>query len=169
MKRPTCLIQEENCFRRPHRHPFLCQLSSGMELSPLNKSFSWDVIQERLELSYHNDPYRFYICLGLLAIIETYGNACLACMIIYEKFGMDPQKRTINNQLLSKLCFLFILNNISVCPLMTIRCMFSPLGKSLSTSGKVFKDSFTYRQLLLGCIVCLLCGRSADLFCIDHC
>ena len=37
-------------------------------------------------------------------LVETVGNFLLFCMIIYEKYGMDSQKRTVTNQLLSSIC-----------------------------------------------------------------
>ena len=39
----------------------------------------------------------------LLLIMETLGNFLLFCMVWYEKFGMDSKKRTITNQLLSRM------------------------------------------------------------------
>ena len=46
--------------------------------------------------------------------LETIGNFLLFCMIMYEKFGMDPKKRTINNQLLSSICAVNIVYNLIV-------------------------------------------------------
>ena len=42
----------------------------------------------------------------------VFGNAALRILILYEKEGMDPQKRTINNQLLSKMCLILIWRNV---------------------------------------------------------
>ena len=46
-----------------------------------------------------------------------FGNAALGILILYEKQGMDPQKRTINNQLLSKTCLILMWQNTFLCPL----------------------------------------------------
>ena len=54
----------------------------------------------------------------LLLIMETLGNFLLFCMTWYEKFGMDSKKRTISNQLLSKMIFAVIFFNIFCMPLL---------------------------------------------------
>ena len=53
----------------------------------------------------------------LLLILETLGNYLLFCMVWYEKFGMDSKKRTITNQLLSRMILALIIFNISFVPL----------------------------------------------------
>ena len=53
----------------------------------------------------------------LLLIMETVGNYLLFCMVWYEKFGMDSKKRTINNQLLSRMILVLIFYNIFFMPL----------------------------------------------------
>ena len=56
-----------------------------------------------------------YIFLFLL--LETLGNFLLYCLVIYEKYGMDAQKRTVTNQLLSKVCIVTLFYNIIAMPL----------------------------------------------------
>ena len=53
----------------------------------------------------------------LLLMMETLGNYLLFCMLWYEKFGMDSKKRTVTNQLLSRMIFALILFNIIFMPL----------------------------------------------------
>ena len=53
----------------------------------------------------------------LLLIMETLGNYLLFCMVWYEKFGMDSKKRTITNQLLSRMILVLIFYNIFFMPL----------------------------------------------------
>ena len=52
-----------------------------------------------------------------LLIMETFGNYLLFCMVWYEKFGMDSKKRTITNQLLSRMILALIFFNIFFMPL----------------------------------------------------
>ena len=54
----------------------------------------------------------------LLLIIETLGNYLFFCMVLYEKFGMDSKKRTITNQLFSRMILALIFFNIFFLPLM---------------------------------------------------
>ena len=50
----------------------------------------------------------------LLLIMETLGNYLLFCMVWYETFGMDSKKRTITNQLLSRMILALIIFNLSI-------------------------------------------------------
>ena len=56
-----------------------------------------------------------------LLALEILGNFLLLCQIYYERFVMDPQKRTISNQLFSGLCLSAILHNIFIIPAYFIR------------------------------------------------
>ena len=53
----------------------------------------------------------------LVLIVETLGNFLLLFMIIYEKYGMDSQKRTLTNRLLSRICVSFLVHNAIAMPL----------------------------------------------------
>ena len=53
----------------------------------------------------------------LVLIVETLGNFLLLSMIIYEKYGMDSQKRTLTNRLLSRICVSFLVHNAIAMPL----------------------------------------------------
>ena len=52
-----------------------------------------------------------------LMLMETLGNYLLFCMVLYEKFGMDSKKRTITNQLLSRMILALIFFNIFIMPI----------------------------------------------------
>ena len=71
----------------------------------------------------------FYIF--LLVLHETLGNFLLFCLIWYEKYGMDSQKRTVTNQLLSSMCVAQIMHNIFITPFFTISMIIGPQSKFL--------------------------------------
>ena len=77
----------------------------------------------------NTDPAFIAICCLITVIVEIFGNGNLLVMMIYEKCGMDPKKRTVNNQLIFNLCISFIVQNLISCPLFTYRLLVSPLGK----------------------------------------
>ena len=52
----------------------------------------------------------------LFVFLELLGNFLLICMVHYEKYGMDPQKRTVTNQLLSSICVMMIFFNVIIMP-----------------------------------------------------
>ena len=55
------------------------------------------------------------VFLGILLLkMETIGNYLLFCMVWYEKNGMDSKKRTITNQLLTRMVLALILFYILV-------------------------------------------------------
>ena len=76
----------------------------------------------------------------IVIMIEIIGNGLLALMIIYERFVEDPQKRTVNNQLISHLCGWLIINNIIGAPIVMYGIRASDIGKSYSSSFRVGKS-----------------------------
>ena len=83
-------------------------------------------IQQKYTISYISDPglvaVVFYIV--SLVTVETLGNFLLICMILYEKYGMDAQKRTIANQLLTRMLIVQICCNIFIMPLTAFFAIF---------------------------------------------
>ena len=75
-----------------------------------------------LETNTHSMPHLGLIILFIVSLImlETLGNFLLFCMVWYEKYGMDSKKRTISNQLLSRMIIVMILFNIIMMPLITL-------------------------------------------------
>ena len=55
----------------------------------------------------------------MFLVFEIIGNFLLFCLITFEKYGMDSQKRTITNQLLTSICCSGILHNILSIPIFT--------------------------------------------------
>ena len=64
----------------------------------------------------------FYVV--FLVMLETVGNFLLYCIIVYEKYGMDTQKRTLTNQLLSRMILVQIFFNIFIIPIYVIYHIF---------------------------------------------
>ena len=62
-------------------------------------------------------------------MLETLGNFLLYCIIIYEKYGMDPQKRTVTNMLMSNMIIIQMLFNLLIKPIITFHRIFGPLSK----------------------------------------
>ena len=61
---------------------------------------------------FQTDKFNALKGLFFYLFLLIFGNAALGILILYEKQGMDPQKRTINNQLLSKMCLILIWRNV---------------------------------------------------------
>ena len=83
------------------------------------------------EETYIRPPLQLQIFFGILFfVVETLGNFLLFCLIIYEKYGMDAQKRTATNQLLSGFCCSVILFNVGILPLIMTVNIFVPQSES---------------------------------------
>ena len=84
----------------------------------------------------------FYVF--LYVIVEILGNFLLLSMITYEKYGMDSQKRTVTNQLLSSICFSFIILNVIPMTIAMFHRIYHPFfitqSKKLFTSFGLVKE-----------------------------
>ena len=95
-----------------------------------SNSFGWNNVISKIFETFQNDKINAIIGLMFYISMLIFGNGACFILIIYEKVRMDPQKRTINNQLLSKLCYMLILRNTFLCPGFVIRMFWNiPLGK----------------------------------------
>ena len=66
-----------------------------------------------------------------LLCLEIIGNGCLFTTFAYERFGMDSQKRTVINQLLSQCCWTIIIFNITSFPIVIFRRLLGPLNSMI--------------------------------------
>ena len=94
------------------------QNDSNYLLSDQSMMLELSLFDRKIEKKLVLNDLGFKVFFGiLLLIMETLGNYLLFCIVWYEKFGMDSKKRTITNQLLSKMMFAQIFFNIFFMPL----------------------------------------------------
>ena len=67
------------------------------------------------------------IFISFWIIYVTLSNAFFALLILYEKYGEDTLKRSINNQLWSQAALAMILHNCVCCTIFLLRFIFGPL------------------------------------------
>ena len=67
------------------------------------------------------------IYLSLWTIYMTLSNAFYALVILYEKYGEDIMKRSINNQLWSQVALAMIVHNCVCSTIFSLRFIFGPL------------------------------------------
>ena len=70
------------------------------------------------------------ICVVFAIVVEVIGNGLLSLIIVYEKCTMDPQKRTIINQLVSHACLWLMLYNLVGISITTYIIIVNDAGKS---------------------------------------
>ena len=72
----------------------------------------------------------------LFLIVEIPGNLLLLSMICYEKYGMDSQKRTVTNKLLSSICVSLIIHNVIAMPIAMLHRIYHPF--LITLCNKIF-------------------------------
>ena len=92
------------------------------EFNMTNKTFH---IMENFSIDEHSmgvnnpapSPLMIALYVALFLIAEIFGNFLLLSMHIYEKYGMDSQKRTVTNELISNICISFLIHNVIAMPI----------------------------------------------------
>ena len=93
-----------------------------MNISKGPENLEFFIFEQDLELAVASRHWIEWIWdVFWLLLIEVIGNAWLFATLSYERFGMDPQKRTIINQLLSQMCWIIIALNITCLPVILVR------------------------------------------------
>ena len=73
----------------------------------------------------------------LMTLSATVGNGLLYCVHIYEKYGVDSQRRTTTNMIISQICAAAVLNNSRALPMMIVFCVYGTLGKYVLKRNKL--------------------------------
>ena len=94
-------------------------------------------------------PQMMALYVFLFLIVEIPGNLLLLSMICYEKYGMDSQKRTVTNKLLTSICVIFLLQNVIVMPILMFHRIYHPVLITQETfkwgcCGSILKGSRIY-------------------------
>ena len=105
----------------------------------------------------------FYVF--LYVIVEVLGNFLLLSMITYEKYGMDSQKRTVTNQLLSSICISFIILNVIAMTIAMFHRIYHPFLITLCKKIYLF---CALRQMILIRKRCLCIFRLL-IYIFSHC
>ena len=80
-------------------------------------------------VTWDSNPGLFVTMVALLVLQFTYGNFMMVAMILFEKYGMDPKKRTAVNQIVTACCYTVILGYFMPSPLLAWRFLVGPVGK----------------------------------------
>jgi hypothetical protein len=103
----------------------------------------------------YNVPVYVAICVTITVAVELIGNGLLAIVIMYEKFGMDSQKRTTINQLVSKVCWISMMTNLTVFPFVVIQTLFGPQSQLVGywlitgTTLHILANMFTLTEMMM--------------------
>ena len=89
------------------------------------------------------------IYLSLWIIYMTLSNAFFALVILYEKYGEDIMKRSINNQLWSQLVLAMIVHNCVCSTIFSLRFIFGPLPFAVAAFEACVVNSWMSGGLLV--------------------
>ena len=92
-------------------------------------NISFEILSELENRLSQTPAYLIVVQIFFFFLLETLGNFLLLAMIVFEKYGMDPQKRTASNQLLSINCILWIFHNLLILPVFFIARIYGPQSK----------------------------------------
>ena len=79
------------------------------------------------------DSLAVKVCWGSIMILElTFNNAFNFFFIMFDKYGEDSLKRSLNNQLISQVGYPVMLHNLIIVPSWTWRVFIGPLNREWS-------------------------------------
>ena len=78
------------------------------------------------------------ICL----LMVTFNNACCILVCLFEKYGGDPMKRSLKNQIMVQIWYTGIVSNNICSPLITWRLIFGPLNPHIAAIQCVFANFY---------------------------
>ena len=76
----------------------------------------------------------------LCLLLITFTNAFNILVSMFEKYGGDPMKRSLKNQLLAQMGYSMIINNTICTPLLTLRIYFGPLSPEIAAFNSFWKN-----------------------------
>ena len=76
----------------------------------------------------------------ICVVLITFTNAFIILVSIYEKYGGDPMKRSLKNQLIAQMGYCMIINNTVCTPLLTWRVIFGPLYSGIAAFNSLCKN-----------------------------
>ena len=83
------------------------------------------------------------IITGILFLsTSTFNNFHILVMIQFEKYGGDPMKRSVNNQLFSQIMFSGLLCNIICTPVLTWRIIWSPINSFIACFATIIENVY---------------------------
>ena len=82
------------------------------------------------------ENYWYFVIPIFLFCVETFGNFALFAIVIYERYGMDPKKRNVTNQLTSTICIVGIFQNVFILPLVPYRFLVGPVNTIVAIWGR---------------------------------
>ena len=112
------------------------------------KNDSFSVISDDFERIFDSLWIKILGCI-ICILMVTFNNAYSILVCLFEKYGGDPMKRLLKNQIMVQICYTGIVSNNICSPLITWRLIFGPLNPHIAAIQCVFANF--YRSWMLLC------------------
>ena len=109
------------------------------DLDSMNVSFSEH--SDDFEVIFDSVWIKILSCLICLLMV-TFSNAFCILVCLFEKYGGDPMKRSLKNQIMVQIWYSGIVSNNICSPLITWRLIFGPLNPHIAAIECVFANFY---------------------------
>ena len=109
-------------------------MNTSFQLGAIEIDFEMDVVSDPESWNYGKTTLSVFIIIIFGVFLEVVSNGLLYGIFIYEKYGVDSQRRIMTNMLLSQICIACIFLNILAHPFWLYGIGLSPNGIGYSLS-----------------------------------
>ena len=109
------------------------------DLDSMNVSFSEH--SDDFEVIFDSVWIKILSCLICLLMV-TFSNAFCILVCLFEKYGGDPMKRSLKNQIMVQIWYTGIVSNNICSPLITWRLIFGPLNSDIAAVQCLFANFY---------------------------
>ena len=103
-------------------------MNTSSQLGAIEIDFETDVVSDPESWDYGKTTLSVFIIVVFGIFLEVVSNGLLYGIFIYEKYGVDSQRRTMTNMFLSQICIACIFLNILAHPFWLYGIYLSPNG-----------------------------------------
>ena len=109
--------------------PAMMNFTHRIDFESFNLNTIMNFSHSEININAMPGPGLIILFIVSLIMMETLGNFLYFCIVWYEKYGMDSKKRTISNQLMSRMIIVLILFNLIMMPLIMLGLIFGALSE----------------------------------------
>ena len=122
----------------------LVNIHNGQNRDRSTKEFRVSFSSDKDDFKELFDSLAVKICWGSIMILElTFNNAFNFFFMMFDKYGEDSLKRSLNNQLISQVGYPVMLHNLIVVPSWTWRVFFGPLNTGWADTVVLIGNAIT--------------------------
>ena len=105
------------------------------------KNVSFSELSDDFEVIFDSVWIKILGCVICLLMV-TFNNACCILVCLFEKYGGDPMKRSLKNQIMVQIWYTGIVSNNICSPLITWRLIVGPLNPNIAAIQCLFANFY---------------------------